>query len=101
MTEVILNNECVHCDVDRECHDGEHFCRYAMEENSFYKNPKLYRGIEFIPPPTYEELEEENEQLKAQIEKMKKCAICKYAGGCGICLNNEKCHNKDKFELVE
>ena len=39
--------------------------------------------------------------LEEQIEKTKKCAICKYAGGCGICLNNEECHNKDKFELVE
>ena len=36
MTEVKLNDECMHCN-NRECHDGEHFCNQAMKDNSFYK----------------------------------------------------------------
>ena len=40
--EVFANYDCIHCS-DRECHDGESFCRYAMKENSFYKNPKIYK----------------------------------------------------------
>ena len=58
MTEVILNDECMHCN-DRECHNGEHFCNYAMTDNSFYKNAKLYKGLEVIQRPTYKELEKE------------------------------------------
>lgn len=48
-----------------------------------------------------EQLKTENAELKEQIEKMKKCVICKYVGGNGVCLCNEECHNKDKFELEE
>ena len=58
MTKAILNDECVHCN-DKECHDGENFCRQAMKDNSFYKNARLYKGLEVIQRPTYEELEKE------------------------------------------
>ena len=70
MTEVILNDECMHCN-DRECHDGEHFCNYAMTDNSFYKNAKMYKGLEVIQRPTYEELEKENAELKSENQKWK------------------------------
>ena len=60
MTEVILNDECMHCET-KECHDGYNFCNQAMKKNSFYKNAKLYKGLEVIQSPTYEELEKEAE----------------------------------------
>lgn len=63
--EVILNDECVHC-KDKECHDGEHFCNQAMKDNSFYKNSRLYKGLEVIKRPTYEELEKEVTELKGE-----------------------------------
>lgn len=44
----------------------EHLCRQAMKDNSFYKNTKLYKGLEAIPLSTYEELEKENASLKEQ-----------------------------------
>lgn len=66
MKEVILNDECMHCN-DRECHDGEHFCNEAMKDNSFYENARLYKGLEVIKQPTYEELEKENTELKARL----------------------------------
>ena len=69
MTEVILNDECTHCNT-KECHDGEHFCRQAMKDNSFYKNAKLYKGIEVIRKPTYEELEKENAGLKNRNQEL-------------------------------
>ena len=70
MTEVILNDECVHC-ADKECHDGEHFCRQAMKDNSFYKNAKLYKGLEVIQSPTYKELEQENAKLRKELKEWK------------------------------
>ena len=66
MKEVILNDECMHCN-DRECHDGEHFCNEAMKDNSFYKNARLYKGLEVIQRPTYKDLEKENTELKARL----------------------------------
>ena len=69
MTEVILNDECMHCRT-KECHDGEHFCRQAMKDNSFYKNAKLYKGLEVIQLPTYEELEEENAVLRNRNQEL-------------------------------
>lgn len=65
MKEVILNDECAHC-KDKECHDGYNFCNQAMKKNSFYKNAKLYKGLEVIQRPTYEDLEKENAELKAK-----------------------------------
>ena len=69
MTEVILNDECMHCKT-KECHDGEHFCNQAMKENSFYKDAKLYKGLEVIQLPTYEELEKENAELKNRNQEL-------------------------------
>ena len=66
MKEAILNDECMHCN-DRECHDGEHFCNQAMKKNSFYKNKRLYKGLEVIHRPTYEELEKEIVELKEKL----------------------------------
>ena len=62
MKEVILNDKCALCN-HKECHDGEHFCNQAMKENSFYKNAKLYKGLEVIQRPAYEELEKENKTI--------------------------------------
>jgi glutamine synthetase adenylyltransferase len=70
MREVVLNYECAHCE-QKECHDGEHFCNQAMKENSFYKNAKLYKGLEVIQRPTYCELEKENAKLKAIVRNTK------------------------------
>lgn len=78
MTEVVLNNKCMHCE-DKECHDGEHFCNYAMQKNSFYKNPRLYKGLKVIRSPTYTKkeidlfnkcssLQSENERLKLRLK---------------------------------
>ena len=67
MTEIILNDECMHCN-DKECHDGEHFCNEAMKDNSFYKNARLYKGLEVIQRPTYKDLEKENAELKKNYE---------------------------------
>lgn len=69
MTEVILNDECMHCN-NRECHDGEHFCNQAMKDNSFYKNSKLYKGLEVIQRPTYKELEKQIAELKFYNKKL-------------------------------
>lgn len=71
MTEVILNDECMHCN-NRECHNGEHFCNQAMKDNSFYKNARLYKGLEIIHRTTYEELEQENAILKGRTEGFEK-----------------------------
>jgi len=73
MNEVILNDECMHCN-DKECHDGEHFCNQAMKDNSFYKNAKLYKGLEVIQRPTYEDLEKENAKLKTDY-KILSCSV--------------------------
>ena len=70
MKEVILNDECAHC-KDKECHDGYNFCNQAMKKNSFYKNAKLYKGLEVIQRPTYEELKKENAELKKRVENQK------------------------------
>ena len=71
MAEVVLNDECMRC-KDKECHDGENFCNYAMQKNSFYKNPRLYKGLEVIRLPTYKELEKENAELKEKLESAEK-----------------------------
>ena len=71
MKEVILNDECMHCKT-KECHNGEHFCRQAMKDNSFYKNARLYKGLEVIQRPTYEELEKENAELKENNKMLEK-----------------------------
>lgn len=68
MKEVILNDECAHCN-DKECHDGEHFCNQAMKDNSFYKNAKLYKGLEIIKRPTYEELEKEKDVIRRKADE--------------------------------
>lgn len=70
MTEVILNDECMRCQT-KECHDGEHFCNQAMKDNSFYKNAKLYKGLEVIQRPTYADLEKEIAELKADNDARK------------------------------
>ena len=80
MTEVILNDECMHC-VHKECHDGYHFCNQAMKDNSFYKNKKLYKGLEVIQRPTYEELEKENAEAKNLIEEL--ASSLSVVGECG------------------
>ena len=49
----------------------------------------------------YAEYQKQVDELKAQIEKMKCCAICRHVGDFGVCLCNEECHHKDKFELEE
>ena len=58
--------------------------------------------------PTIKELEKENEELKAQIEKMKCCSNCKHRKNevdrCELLkysLNAYLCKNKDKWELKE
>lgn len=57
---------------------------------------------------TIERLEKENEQLKSQIKKMKKCLICIHFKVHNECSDNEyytcelkECNNLDKWELVE
>lgn len=93
MTEVILNDECAHCN-DKECHDGEHFCNQAMKENSFYKSAKLYKGLEVIHRPTYEELEKENAELEAQIEKLIDFVLSK-TECCDVCPMTDTCINSE------
>ena len=50
---------------------------------------------------TLTEKDKQIADLEKQIEEMKFCLICKYDNGCGVCLSNETCKNKDKWELVE
>lgn len=92
MTEIILNDECVHC-KDKECHDGYNFCNQAMKDNSFYKNAKLYKGLEVIKRPTYKELKKENAELKAQLESERDLPAIAYIQGA------EKQKKKDEEEL--
>ena len=40
-----------------------------MKDNSFYKNANLYKGLEVIQQPTYEDLEKENAELKSDLDK--------------------------------
>ena len=43
-------------------------------------------------------------ELKAQIEKMKRCSICKYStdlGYCKIRCNGGECNKMDKWEIKE
>ena len=53
-------------------------------------------------------MQEENEQLKAQIKKMQKCLICIHFKVYNECSDNEyyacelkECNNLDKWELAE
>ena len=45
-------------------------------------------------------LEDNNEQLRKLIEKLKICEICEHGGNVGrICYSNELCNNRDKWQL--
>lgn len=94
MTEVVLNNKCIHC-KDKECHDGEGFCNYAMQKNSFYKNPRLYKGLKVIRSPTYKELEKENAELKEKLN-IRSCQNCKHNNR--SCPNDGSCKHYNKWE---
>lgn len=99
MTEVMLNDKCMHCN-NRECHDGYNFCNQAMKDNSFYKNAKLYKGLEVIKRPTYEELEKENAGLKCECRRCvytdSPCILSDYGKDKnGICD-----HFKDVFDAI-
>ena len=82
-----------------------------MKKNSFYKNAELYRGLEVIHRPTYEELEKENIELQEQIEKMineiDKTMVFSNMRECEICdIQNifRKYNfrwNNDKWEIKE
>lgn len=51
-----------------------------------------------------DKLEEENAELKEQLEKMKRCNMCKYSTRLGYCKIREHggvCENRDKWEIKE
>lgn len=95
MPEVILNDECIHCN-DKECHDGENFCRQVMKDNSFYKNAKLYKGLEVLQRPTYEALEKENAILKKALH-----LYVDWADECGIAWDNFPDMKEKWYKTVE
>lgn len=66
-----------------------------MIENQLFSNMSIQEDVL--------KLRIENEQLKAQIEKMKNCVNCKYATDCDSycsCALND-CENLNKWELAE
>ena len=92
--------------------------------NMFYHNVISYNDFETIlatvedrnsmimcfsaPPILTEETVEIDlkriAELEAQIEKMKRCAICKYStdlGYCKIRCSGSECNNRDKWEIEE
>ena len=71
----------------------------AKERCPFHEEEMVNSFLEgFIDCAEYLLLQ--NTELKAQIEKMKRCEICEHSGTyLPVCYSKEPCKNKDKFEL--